>query len=374
MATEFNKTFLNKVKKLKESIDGPITNRPEERLQDWLDSRESPIPEFSLKEINEEQLMEYILKMSGGKSFGTDKIDSFSLKLAAPFIKDVLLHIINLSISQHKFSKLWKTQLIHPLYKKGNKTLGENYRPVSHLVELSKLVERAVADQVLQHFLQNDLFHPNHHGFLPHHSCATALIQLYDEWLTIAENQELIAALLLDLSAAYDLVPHDLLLKKLKLYKFDEGTINFFKSYLENRQQRVQVESKISEPQKIGDIALPQGSVIAGLLFVIFQNDFPAQNIVTAANDNARNNNMEEVDREDVDENITHEGESILFADDNTHSVHDANPDVLERKHQVQANRSTEWIRDNEHYVFFSGKLSNQNQDPKNDSFFGSSF
>ena len=57
---------------------------------------------------------------------------------------------------------------------------------------------------------------------------------------------------------------------------------------------------------------------------------------------------MEEVDREDVDENITHEGESILFADDNTHSVHDANPDVLERKLQVQANRSTEWIRDNE--------------------------
>ena len=83
---------------------------------------------------------------------------------------------------------------------------------------------------------------------------------------------------------------------------------------------------------------------------------------------------MEEVDREDVDENITHEGESILFADDNTHSVHDANPDALERKLQVQANRSTEWIRDNEHYVFFSGKLSNQNQDPKNDSFFGSSF
>ena len=87
------------------------------------------------------------------------------------------------------------------------------------------ICEKVVAEQLLEHFTGNNLWHPNHHGFRPNHSTATALIQMYDMWLNGAENGELTAALLLDLSAAFDLVDHQILLGKLRLYNFSEETL-----------------------------------------------------------------------------------------------------------------------------------------------------
>ena len=110
---------------------------------------------------------------------------------------------------------------------------GNNYRPVSHLIELSKIVEYAVHNQVYDHFINHKLFHKNHHGFLSNHSTATALIQLFDMWLEAAENNEINAALLLDLSAVFDIVSHKFLYTKLKEYNFSEKSIKWFQSYLE---------------------------------------------------------------------------------------------------------------------------------------------
>ena len=130
-------------------------------------------------------------------------VDSYSLKLAAPILEDVLLHVINLSITSSSYPSPWKTQLIHPFHKKAEKTDPGNYRPVSHIPELSKLEEYAVFDQVSSHFTLHGLFHPNHHGFLPGQNTTTALLQLYDLWLNSAEDKDLTVALFLDLSAAF---------------------------------------------------------------------------------------------------------------------------------------------------------------------------
>ena len=191
--------------------------------------------------------------MKGSKSYGIDLVDSFSLKLAAPYIIDILHYLVNLSLISGKFGTIWKTQLIYPYHKKNDKCDSSNYRPVSHISEVSKLVEYAVFDQLMEHFTSNNLFHSNHHGFVPKHNTVTALAQLYDVWLEASENKEMTAALLLDLSAAFDLIPHSILLKKMKVYNFDEGTISFFKSYLGERKQVVQIESKKSDPLEIGD-------------------------------------------------------------------------------------------------------------------------
>ena len=110
--------------------------------------------------------------MKGGRSAGIDDIDSFSLKMAAPHIQDVLLHLINLSLTNQSFPEEWKTQLIHPNYKKGDKIQSENYRPVSHIIEISKLVEYEILAQVSKYFNDNNLFHQNHHGSLPNDSTA----------------------------------------------------------------------------------------------------------------------------------------------------------------------------------------------------------
>ena len=95
-----------------------------------------------------------------------DEIDSYSLKITAPLIEDSLLHLVNLSIENQNFAAPWKPQLILPFHKKKEKTKVENYRPVSHLVEVGKLVEYIVGEQILEHFIENKLLHPNHHGSL----------------------------------------------------------------------------------------------------------------------------------------------------------------------------------------------------------------
>ena len=185
---------------------------------------------------------------------------------------------------------------------------------------MSKLTEYVIFDQTFQHFIQNDLFHPNHHGGLPNHSTVTALIQLYDLWLNAAENQDLLAALLLDLSAAFDLLDHGVYLKKLPLYGFYEDSVQYIHSYLTERKQIVQVESKQSESKEIGDTGVPQGSVLGGFFFLLNQNDFP---------DNSE------------------DAESVLFVDDDTDNVSDKDPNNLENKLQIQADFSTQWVHDN---------------------------
>ena len=111
------------------------------------------------------------------------------------------------------------------------------------------MAEFVIFDQLFQHFLENDLLHPNHHGFLPLHNTSTAIIQMYDTWLEAAETKELAGALLLDLSSAFDLVDHSILLRKLELYKLSPSALQFVKSYLADRRQVVQVETKLSEPE-----------------------------------------------------------------------------------------------------------------------------
>ena len=100
------------------------------------------------------------------RTYGTDWIDKSSLKLAGPLIEDSLLHLVNLSIREGSFSRRWKPQLIFPHHKKKERDILENYRPVSHLVQVGLIVEYAVYIQIVEHFIKYDLFHPNHHGQL----------------------------------------------------------------------------------------------------------------------------------------------------------------------------------------------------------------
>ena len=235
-------------------------------------------------------------------------------------LEDSLIHLINLSITQSKFAKNWKPQLIHPTHKKKAKDEIQNYRPVSHLVQLGKMTEYAINFQIIEHFTKFDLFHPNHHGSLANHSTATAVIQLFDLWLEAAGQQELSAVCLLDQSAAYDLLCHQTLSDKLKLYNFDESSISWIMSYLSDRTQVVQVESKVSEPLDCEDHGVPQGSVLGGLLHLINSNDFPA---------------------------CHDEGEAVVYVDDDSDTVHSADPVRLRALISQEAGNSARWLTDN---------------------------
>ena len=124
----------------------------------------------------------------------------------------------------------------------------------------------------------------------------------------------------MDLSAAFDVVNHRILLEKLELYNFSPSTLQWFKSYLEDRTQYVLVESKLSDPLKVGTQGVPQGSLLGPLCFIIFYNDFPA---------------------------VRDDGSSVLYADDDTDNVSDADPIALVTKIQKEADLSTDWVTDN---------------------------
>ena len=173
-------------------------------------------------------------------------------------------------------------------------------------------------------FQKHDLFHHNQHGGLPSHNTCTALIQIYENFLENAENQNLSAALLLDQTAAYDLLDHSILLKKMAVYGFSEQSLCWVKSFLEGRTQCVQVEAQRSERKKIGNFATPQGSVLGGLFYIINQNDFPG---------------------------CRDEGSSVLFVDDDTDIVNKKDPDDLAVTLQTEADNSCAWLKDNKMIV-----------------------
>ena len=143
---------------------------------------------------------------------------------------------------------------------------------------------------------------------------------MYDTWLEAAERKELSAVCLLDQSAAYDLLCHQTLRKKLELYNFDRSSIEWLMSYLGGRTQLVQVESKVSEPLEGGDHAVPQGSVLGGLLHVINSNDLPA---------------------------CHQQGSSVVYVDDDSDTVSAGDPTVLRDSIEYEAGNSAQWLKDN---------------------------
>ena len=134
------------------------------------------MPGCSLKEISEEETKKLIKNMKGKQSCGLDWICVFSLKIAAPELIPEKTALINIFNRSGKFYSRWKQSKILPYHKqKGSKTDCKFYRPVSNLAEISKLQEKIVHKQVTEYFSNNDLLYPCHHGFLEHHSTATAL-------------------------------------------------------------------------------------------------------------------------------------------------------------------------------------------------------
>ena len=183
---------------------------------------------------------------------------------------------MNLSIRTNTFPKPWKNAKVAPLYKgkDSNRTSPKSYRPVAILPIASKVLERVIHNQILEHMEKNQFWHPNHHAYRKNRSTETAVIQLYDTWVEAVSEGRLATATLIDMSAAFDTVNIDILLEKLKLYNFGDEATAFMESYLRNRKQLVSIGGSNSKLRDL-DCGVPQGSILGPVLYTLYTNDFP---------------------------------------------------------------------------------------------------
>ena len=125
------------------------------------------------------------------------------------------------------FPEKWKTAKVIPLYKGKNapKSNPKSYRPVAILPICSKILERIIHEQILEHMTKNQFWHPNHHAYRKSRSTETAMIQMYDTWIQAATEGKIASAALIDMSAAFDTVDIDILLGKCKLYNFSKNSV-----------------------------------------------------------------------------------------------------------------------------------------------------
>ena len=163
---------------------------------------------------------------------------------------------------------------IVPIHKKDDTFSPKNYRPVALIPVVSKILERVVFLQFVQYLQENDIIHPNHHAYRAHHNTTTAILQMYDSWLTAVEDGKLAGVCFLDMSAAFDVVDHEILMKKLHLYGFDTDAISWLRSYLTDRRQSVIIDGCLSKLEPVPD-GVPQGSILGPLLYTLYVNELP---------------------------------------------------------------------------------------------------
>lgn len=268
MADHFNEFFTSIGEKLAENIP-VIDGSPIEFITNVNSDRS-----FYFFPTNNIEVKKIVMAIRDGTSIGHDGICNRFVKLIIEGIAEPLVHIINSSFQLGIVPDGLKIARIIPLFKAGDPCVPGNYRPISILPSISKVIEKIVANR-LRHFLEKQkTLLPNQFGFRPRHSTELALQLLNDDLCKNIDSKLFTCGLCLDFSKAFDTVDHIILLNKMEKYGIRGKSLEWFSSYLKNRKQYVNLE-KINSNLNTVKYGVPQGSILGPLLFLIYVNDMP---------------------------------------------------------------------------------------------------
>ena len=273
ISNSFAKYFSEVGKKFADKI--PASSKS---ITDYLRMMGNNTKSIFLSPTEENEIRKIASELPTKSSSGYDNVSNVLLKEIIVQIVEPLSCIFNHSMQTGEFPDSMKLAEVIPLYKSKEHYLECNYRPISLLTTISKILEKIVYKRVYDFLVENCQLYENQFGFRSNHSCKHAIGQTVGTLLKNMENQKNSVCVLLDLSKAFDTIEHSIILKKLELYGIRGLALTWFQSYLSNRCMRVKCKTLSfgtevhSEVHNV-EYGTPQRSCLGPLIFLIFVND-----------------------------------------------------------------------------------------------------